>query len=87
VNIRVGPAFWLVDPMVGQVVAEEVFNFKRGGVGKARPNKAEFDRRLFGYAAPIPQKPIPAENRTGNRAGRDLGVDSVPQPKQRPRGE
>ncbi len=73
--------------MVSQVIADEVSNLMRGGVGKARPRNAEFLRRFFGYAAPIPQKPIPGENRTGKRAGREFGVENVAQPKQRPCGE
>src|ERR1700738_2248786 len=59
----------------------------RGGVGKARPKKAELRRRFFGYAAPIPQKLIPGKNSTGMRARRDFGVNKVAQPKQPPCGE
>src|SRR5580704_5861964 len=73
--------------MVDQVIVDEVFNLMRGGVGKAGPRKAEFRRRFLGYAAPIPQKLIPRENRTGKCAGCDFGVDNVPQPKQRSCGE
>jgi hypothetical protein len=59
VNIRVGCEFWRADPMVDQVIADEIFNLVRGGVGKARPKKAELRRRFFGYAAPIPTEADP----------------------------
>src|ERR1700730_17236665 len=73
--------------MVGQIIADEVFNLMRGGVGKVRPRKAEFRRCFFGYAPPIPRKLIPGENTTGKWAARDFGVDNVKQPQQRPCGE
>ena len=54
-----GREFWRADPMVDQIIADEVFNLMRGGVGKARPKKAELRRRFFGYAAPIPTEADP----------------------------